>query len=53
VVVTLLRKVQNQGPPRRIWVDTIQMDPAEVGCEVVDLIHTAQNSASDGLLGTY
>ena len=29
------------------------MDPAEVGCEVVDLIHTAQNSASDGLLGTY
>ena len=29
------------------------MDPAEVGCEVVDLIHMAQDSASGGLLRTY
>jgi len=34
-------------------VDTIKMDPAEVGREVVDLIHMAQVNASGGLLGTY
>ena len=42
----LLGKLEGRRPlgrPRRRWVDTIRMDPQEVGCGYMDWIGLAQD----------
>jgi hypothetical protein len=45
----LVRKLEGKRPlgrPRRRWENNIRMDPREIGWEVVDWIHLAQDRTS-------